>query len=103
MHTKHALLACAEVPGCPGGIWPGGRMTGGACTWGRGSIMPGAGPPTPLAGPARPFTQQVTIWVVQRFSSTLSLTGSKAGIQAATAHLCILPSVLHLVAPKYTY
>ena len=32
-------------------------MMGAAETWGRGSIMPGAGPPTPLAGPARPCTQ----------------------------------------------
>ena len=32
-------------------------MMGAAETWGRGSIMPGAGPPTPRAGPARPCTQ----------------------------------------------
>jgi hypothetical protein len=45
------------APHSPGGIiggMPGGRIIGGACMLGRGSIMPGEGPPTPLAGPARP-------------------------------------------------
>ena len=54
-------------PGYPG-IWPGGRITGaagyeigGAESWGIGGreiwgcIMPGAGPPTPQTGPARPL------------------------------------------------
>ena len=42
-------------------------MMGAAETWGRGSIMPGAGPPTPRAGPARPCTQpQPLQWVCRR-------------------------------------
>ena len=43
-------------PGGPaaGGAAAGGRMTGAALTCGRGSIWPGAGPPMPRAGPARP-------------------------------------------------
>lgn len=50
------------IPGgtIPGGIIPGGgmpgggRMTGAPAICGRGSIVPGAGPPTPRAGPAKP-------------------------------------------------
>lgn len=44
------------MPGCgaAAGGTPGGRIMGGAVTWGLGAIMPGAGAPTPRPGPARP-------------------------------------------------
>lgn len=43
------------MPGIiPGGMPGGGRMTGAPAICGRGSIVPGAGPPTPRAGPASP-------------------------------------------------
>jgi hypothetical protein len=45
--------AAGAGPG-PGPAAGGGRMMGAACTCGLGSIIPGAGPPTPLAGPASP-------------------------------------------------
>jgi hypothetical protein len=50
-----------RMPGCgaaAGSGPPGGRIMGGACTWGRGAIMPGAGAPTPRPGPARPYGSQ---------------------------------------------
>lgn len=45
-----------RMPGCgpPAGPGPGGRIMGGACIWGLGAIMLGAGAPTPRPGPARP-------------------------------------------------
>lgn len=50
----------AEAEGAPaaGAAAGAGRMTGAADTWGRGSIMPGAGPPTPRAGAPKPCTLQ---------------------------------------------
>ena len=70
-------MPCGGIPGRPGGGPIGGRMGGGIpglgppaagggipgrtgyggmppTPWGRGCIAPGAGPPTPIAGPARP-------------------------------------------------
>jgi hypothetical protein len=46
-----------RMPGCGAAAGPGppgGRIMGGACTWGLGAIMLGAGAPTPRPGPARP-------------------------------------------------
>jgi len=63
MRLRRKTLRTAPVGGRkPGGGAPaagapaagGGRRTGAAVTCGRGIIMPGVGPPTPRAGPARP-------------------------------------------------
>jgi len=83
------VLIAGKVPGCPGGIWPGGRMTGGAWTWGRGSIIPGAGPPTPRAGPARPCTITAHT-LLGLFNALLALSNAQGETNAAK-HCRIMP------------
>lgn len=54
VQAPYASQTCTRdlLPG--GGAPGGGRIMGGAANEGRGIIMPGAGPPTPRAGPDKP-------------------------------------------------
>ena len=53
VHTP-PIMPGGGIPGRGGG----GRIIGAADTWGLGIIIPGAGPPTPRAGPASPYDQR---------------------------------------------